>query len=199
MENNNKYLPYKSLKNKTLPINLLLILLSSIDSKELHDILIKIKVKYDWKDILIFRLEKDLEWGYSVNNESIRIEIEWIYYWQFLLSDIPKFINKKSMDENILFKSLNLIITNDWNFSFENYKKISWIKSFNSNENQKYNNFRKTKEKISKALKYIFNLETDPFKYDKKNRIYNSKFFVKIINEDIYKNTFKRKYARNNK
>jgi hypothetical protein len=61
MENNNKYLPYKSLKNKTLPINLLLILLSSIDSEELHDILIKIKVKYDWKDILIFRLEKDLE------------------------------------------------------------------------------------------------------------------------------------------
>lgn len=199
MENNNKYLPYKSLKNKTLPINLLLILLSSIDSEELHDILIKIKVKYDWKDILIFRLEKDLEWGYSVNNESIRIEIEWIYYWQFLLSDIPKFINKKSMDENILFKSLNLIITNDWNFSFENYKKISWIKSCNSNEDQKYNNFRKTKEKISKALKYIFNLETDPFKYDKKNRIYNSKFFVKIVNEDIYKNTFKRKYARNNK
>lgn len=199
MENNNKYLPYKSLKNKILPLNILLILLSAKDRQKLYNEISKIEVevmKYNWEDILIFRLEKDLN-KYNFKIESIRIQINGNYYWQFLLSDIPEFINKKSMDENILFITLNLIIINNWKLKFEDYKKLSLVNNESTDE-KLYNNFRKVKEKLSKILRKIFTLNTDPFIYDDKNKIYNAKFSVEIINEDRNKDIFKRKYSKNN-
>jgi len=199
MENNNKYLPYKSLKNKILPLNILLILLSAKDTQKLYNEISKIEVdvmKYNWEDILIFRLEKDLN-EYNFKIESIRIQINGNYYWQFLLSDIPEFINKKSMEENILFMALNLIIINNWKLNFEDYKNLSLV-SNESNDEKLYNNFRKVKEKLSKILRKIFSLNTDPFIYDDKNKIYNAKFSVDIINEDRDKDIFKRKYSKKN-
>ncbi|MGE4444490.1 MAG: hypothetical protein AB7E37_05875 [Candidatus Altimarinota bacterium] len=199
MENNNKYLPYKSLKNKTLPINLLLKLLSVKDFKKLYEDISKIEVdinEYNWENILIFRLKNDLE-EYLLNNETIRIQINNLYYGQFLLSDIPEFINKKSMHENILFKALNLILIRNGKLSFEDYKKLPSLNN-NIDDKKKYDNFRKVKEKLSKILRKIFTLNTDPFIYDNKNKIYNAKFSVEIINEDLDKDNFKRKYSKKN-
>lgn len=207
MRNKNTYLEYKSIKSIRLPLFLQLRILS-MDMISYRDFLNDVVCRLDnmdigdwrWENIKIFRLDSDLSRTFI--SDSIRIEIDEIYYGKFLLSDTP-FTDRKSGKENFSGVLLSMILGSDGTLGFSEFKEkvmknmaIQNKTVYKDEEKSQYSLFRKRKEALSTILKDIFMIKEDPFKYDRKNRVYRAKFQVGITNEEIAKERDKKDYMK---
>lgn len=198
-ENRNEIVWFKSSLYRFWIKNLIKIL--TLPKKELDEIINELKKDKRLnkiEDITFVINERDSILNTKNKNcnpegEYFRVLINWLYIWNFLVSNTD-FFDKKTLKPKIQYYLLKVLFYNDWEISLSLFNNIYYqITKQDLNKN----NFKKQISLLSRTLQDLFSIEwksNNIIKYIKTIDAYKLNIKIIKIDEDLKKENERRKF-----